>query len=314
MVSSASMLVVLTTLLAVASRTHAIRYIVAEQRVDSSSEGFSATEHTTSMLDENGQPWSSIDSTASKSSLAIIPSVTPTGRDSLVSIVKRTVSQWLYKGEELVGFRTSDTYEMQQIASQAVTTAESIPKTVTSNAESSVAPTSGYETLTASALAEISEAVAQGYESQGEEVVSITLLELADIPEAAAEEVSSQQDVGSITLELLTLAGSDSEFDAYAEEEEVAYTESYDDEFIAALEDLDFQMILLDKQLQGQVLAKATGASDAQDVQQVEGGQVVAEGEVADGKEERVFDNKLQMKGQSAEGDKKAASRSWFGW
>ncbi|MEW5316659.1 MAG: hypothetical protein WDW38_008015 [Sanguina aurantia] len=269
MVSSASVLVVLTTLLAISSHTNAIRYIVAEQRVDSSSEGFSATEHTTSMLDENGQPWSSIDSTASKSSLAIIPSVTPTGRDSLVSIVKRR----------------------------------------------GAVPNSEYnEILTASALAEISEAVAQGYESQGEEVVSITLLELADIPEAAAEEVSSQQDVGSITLELLTLAGSDSEFDAYAEEEQEAYTESYDDEFIAALEDLDFQMILLDKQLQGQVLAKATGASDVQDVQQVEEGQVVVEGEVADGKEERVFDNKLQMKGQSAEGDKKTASHSWFGW
>lgn len=85
------MLVVLTLLLAICSPVYAIRYIVAEQRVESSSEGFSSSEHTTSMLDEQGQPWSTIDSTASKSSMAVIPASVSSGRDSLVSIVKRWV-------------------------------------------------------------------------------------------------------------------------------------------------------------------------------------------------------------------------------
>lgn len=86
---SPSTLIFLTALLAICSPASAIRYIVAEQRVESSSEGFASSEHTTSMLDERGQPWSTIDSTASKSSMAVIPASSSSGRDSLVSIVKR---------------------------------------------------------------------------------------------------------------------------------------------------------------------------------------------------------------------------------
>lgn len=227
-----------------------------------------------------------------------------------------TVSQWLYKGEELVGFRTSDSYEMQQIASKAVATSESLLESLlrsSSGTQGASQPDSEYEILLASD-------------------------NIYD-PAALAQQLAAKQNAGSISFELTAIgAGSaaDSDSENFYVEEEDAYTESYDDKFIAALEDLDVQMLLVDGQLRMAELAEEgesagqRGEGDDQHgdehheqerlVERLHDDKHTVQGEQRQeeqGGETEVragISSRLQVKAASADGGKKAASRNWFGW
>lgn len=229
------------------------------------------------------------------------PSKIRTSPERMPPCLHSTVSQWLYKGEELVGFRTSDSYEMQQIASKAVATSESILESLirsSSGAQGASQPDSEYEILSASD-------------------------NIYD-PAAVAQQLAAKQNAGSVSFELTAIgAGSaaDSDSENFYVEEEDAYTESYDNEFIAALEGLNTQMVLFDQQLQVVDLAEE-GESAADDEQHDEEERVVER--VQDDKhtveggqrqeDQAGSSSRLRVKAYSAEDGKKAASRNWFGW